>query len=445
MRLNSLALRLVLGAGLWSVAALAAGGLLLSALFRDYVERSFDRHLAVYQETLIGGAFVYPEGVRLSRTLEDPRFSQPYSGWYWQIDDRDGTVLSSRSLWDETLKAGDGIGSAPVRYRTDGPLNQQLRVAARWIELPGGEAPYLFLVAGDASEIETEVDSFNTTLFWSLGGLGLVLVLAVLIQVIYGLLPLRRVQRQLARIRAGEAEHLSGDFPTEIEQLADELNGLLDHNAEVIERARTHVGNLAHALKTPLAVLANEAASEAADPLAEQVRRQTDLMRRHVDHYLVRARAAGAGRVLGVRTEVAPVVDDLRRTLLKIYASREIAIEATVAPHAAFRGERQDLEEILGNLMDNACKWAHRQVAVASRLDGNRLEIVVDDDGRGLTPEEQEAVLPRGSRLDESVPGSGLGLSIVKDISGLYGGEVTLDRSPAGGLRAVVRLPAARA
>ena len=382
MRLNSLALRLVLGAGLWSVAALAAGGLLLSALFRDYVERSFDRHLAVYQETLIGGAFVYPEGVRLSRTLEDPRFSQPYSGWYWQIDDRDGTVLSSRSLWDETLKAGDGIGSAPVRYRTEGPLEQQLRVAARWIELPGGEAPYLFLVAGDASEIETEVDSFNTTLFWSLGGLGLVLVLAVLIQVIYGLLPLRRVQRQLARIRAGEAEHLSGDFPTEIEQLADELNGLLDHNAEVIERART---------------------------------------------------------------EVAPVVDDLRRALLKIYASREIAIETTVAPHAAFRGERQDLEEILGNLMDNACKWARRQVAVAARMDGNRLEIVVDDDGRGLTPAELEKVLPRGSRLDESVPGSGLGLSIVKDISGLYGGEVTLDRSPAGGLRAVVRLPATRA
>ncbi|MFN4087594.1 MAG: ATP-binding protein [Alphaproteobacteria bacterium] len=448
MRLNSLALRLVFGAALWSVATLAAGGFVLSTLFRDYVERSFDHHLAVYQETLVGGAFVFPEGLRLSRTLEEARFQQPYSGWYWQIEDRNGPVLSSRSLWDETLNARPPQAEETTRFRIEGPLGQSLRASGRWIALPGGEAPFLFLVAGDASEIETEIADFNTHLFWSLGGLGLVLVAAMLIQVVYGLQPLRRLGRQLAQIRAGRAHHLGGDFPAEIAPLATELNALLDHNAEVIERARTHVGNLAHALKTPLAVLTNEAASAPADPgadgLADQVRRQTELMRRHVDHYLVRARAAGAGRVLGIRTEVAPVVEDLKRTLLRIHRDRALDIAVRIEPDVSFRGERQDLEEILGNLIDNACKWARHHILVTATLDGRSLEIAIEDDGRGLSPDERAAVLPRGSRLDESVPGSGLGLSIVRDIAGLYGGTLVLGAAPGGGLRAAVRLPAAR-
>ncbi len=443
MRFDSLALRLVFGAAVWSLAALVAGGFILSQVFRGYVERSFDHHLTVFQETLIGGAFVHTDGIRLSRALEDPRFTQPYSGWYWQIGDADNVLLSSRSLWDETLPATDPADSATTAYPLIGPLDQHLRAMARWITLPGGEEPFLFLVAGDAAEVEQEIESFNTTLVWSLGMLGFVLVLAVLIQVIFGLMPLRRLQRQVAAIRAGRAQHLHGSFPSEIEPLAVELNALLDHNSEVIERARTHVGNLAHALKTPLAVLTNEAAT-ADHPIGEQVKRQAELMRRHVDHYLVRARAAGAGRVLGVRTDVAAVADDLRRTLLRIHRDREIDITLHIPSGTAFRGERQDLEEILGNLMDNACKWARRRVNVAAQVEGRRLEVTVDDDGRGLSPKDRSAVLPRGTRLDESVPGSGLGLSIVRDLAGLYGGELVLDAAPLGGLRAIVRLPAAR-
>jgi signal transduction histidine kinase len=223
--------------------------------------------------------------------------------------------------------------------------------------------------------------------------------------------------------------------------LADELNALLAHDAAVVERARTHVGNLAHALKTPLAVLSNEAAT-AEGPLAQQVARQTGMMRRQVDHYLARARAAATGGLLGARTPVAPVLEDLKRTLERIHLDRRIAIELACDPAAAFRGEREDLEEMLGNLMDNGCKWARSTVAVKAAPQGGRLAIEVEDDGLGLTAEEREQAFERGRRLDEDVPGSGLGLSIVRDIAELYGGSVALGEAARGGLKVTLDLPA---
>jgi len=256
-----------------------------------------------------------------------------------------------------------------------------------------------------------------------------------------GLLPLRRVSEALARIRDGKARRLDGHFPTEIAPLATELNSLIQHSEEVVGRARTHVSNLAHFLKTPLSVLAAEADAQPG-PLADSVQRQVFSMRRQVDHYLSRARAAGSLDVLGNRTQVSAVMDDLARVIGRIHAARGIVIDAECSEEIFFRGERQDLEEILGNLIDNGCKWARSRVRVRCEMAGGRLVLTVEDDGPGLSAEQRAQVGERGERLDESVPGSGLGLAIVRDISKLYGGFFLLDASPLGGVMARLELPA---
>jgi len=258
-----------------------------------------------------------------------------------------------------------------------------------------------------------------------------------------GLAPLGRVSRALTAIREGRADHLEGDFPAEIRPLADELNALVAHNAQVVTRARTHVGNLAHFLKTPLSVLANEAQGSQG-PLAEAVTRQVSVMRRQVDHYLARARTVGSVAVIGARTEAAPVVADLTRALSKLYAPRAVTIDRQCPEGLSFRGDRADLEEMIGNLLDNACKWATQRVEiVVAQAGAGRLKITVADDGPGLTDDQISRVLERGERLDQSKPGSGLGISIVKEIAALYGGALTLERSPSGGLAAELTLPAA--
>jgi signal transduction histidine kinase len=290
--------------------------------------------------------------------------------------------------------------------------------------------------------LDAQVDTFNGLLIISFLLLGAGLVIAIFLQVRIGLLPLRRVSEALARIRDGRAQSLEGEFPKEIAPLASELNSLIAHSAEVVARARTHVSNLAHFLKTPLSVLASEADAAGASPLAGQVRRQVFTMRRQVDHYLTRARAAGNVSALGNRTLVEPVLTDLTRVLSRIHQTRGIEIELTCAPDLYFRGERQDLEEMAGNLIDNACKWAKSVVYVTARRDSGKVVLDVEDDGPGLSPAERQKVGTRGERLDESVPGSGLGLAIVRDISKLYGGFFALDASPHGGLLARLTLPA---
>jgi len=321
-------------------------------------------------------------------------------------------------------------------------------VLSRRVEFPISATPergdtraYTFLVAGDLATVDADSAAFNGTLFWSFAVLGLGLVVAILLQVRVGLLPLRNLRDALARIRDGSAQSLEGKFPAEIAPLAAELNSLIEHSNEVVGRARTHVSNLAHFLKTPLSVLASEAEAEPG-PLADQVRRQVDSMRRQVDHYLARARAAGSVNVLGNRTPVAPVLSDLARVLTRIHAERDVTIDWDCPPDLYFRGERQDLEEMTGNLMDNACKWASARVMVRALREGARFTLTVEDDGPGLTPENRTRVGTRGERLDESVPGTGLGLAIVRDISKLYAGFLTLDASPLGGLEARLTLPA---
>jgi signal transduction histidine kinase len=443
MTTDSLAFRLAVSAALWCAAALLASGLVLASLFRETVEERFDAHLSALLESLIAASEVQlGDQVDLIRSLGEPRFSQPYSGWYWQIDRGNKVVLRSRSLWDQVLSrpALDENGSRTQRYTAAGPDGQSLRVVARSITLPPASTNFVFRIAGDRAEIRQEMRRFNETLAWSLGVLGLGLVAAVLLQVRYGLLPLRRLGRSLADIRLGRANRLEGPYPREVQPLVQELNVLVEHNAAVVERARAQIADLAHALKTPMSVLVNEAAADRG-PLAAMVREQIARMRRQVDHYLARARAAGAANVLGTRTPVAPILQDLSRTLERIYIERRVIIEIACDEKVVFSGERQDLEEMVGNLLDNACKWANSRVCVSADTAQGRLVVRIEDDGPGLPPESAAQVLERGARLDEQVEGSGLGLSIVRDIAALYSGSVSFESSPSGGLVVLLSLP----
>jgi signal transduction histidine kinase len=328
-----------------------------------------------------------------------------------------------------------------------GPEDQRLRLVERTVDL-GDDGRYLVAVAGDALEIDEETQSFDRAILVTLGVLAVVLLLTTMFQVRFGLAPLKRISDSLAAIRSGSAERLQGSFPEEIAPLARETNALLDANREIVERARTHVGNLAHALKTPLSVMMNEARGD--EPLAVKVREQANVMRDQVQRHLERARIAARANVVGTVTEVSPVVTALARSMEKIHRDRGIAIDIETPRDTRFRGERPDLEEMVGNLVDNACKWAQSRVAVEvlsergeSFTAGSTLRVVVDDDGPGLTPSERERVARRGDRLDETKPGSGLGLSIVVDLAALYGGALTLGTAPIGGLRAELVLPAA--
>jgi signal transduction histidine kinase len=457
MRASSLALRLFLSATAWTVVILVATGVILSSIYRDAVERSFDRRLGVYLRTIVADVAA-PEqtGERGVPTLGEPLFELPLSGWYWQIT-RLGLpkpeVHSSRSLWDSALpelRSEDATTSADGTRRgyVVGPEDQRLRLLERIVDL-GDDGRYLVVVAGDPQEIDDETHSFDRALLVTFAMLAAVLLLITMFQVRFGLAPLKRISESLAAIRAGTAERLEGQFPVEIAPLARETNALIEANREVVERARTHVGNLAHALKTPLSVVVNEAGARADDPLAAKVIEQAHIMRDQIVRHLDRARLAARLKVVGSVTEVVPVVTALTRTMEKIHQGRDIVIDFDASTDVRFRGERQDLEEMVGNLVDNACKWAQLRVSVevvAERAGGGAMQpmvrIVVDDDGPGLNPSQRDLVAQRGRRLDETKPGSGLGLSIVLELAALYGGSLQLGNAPIGGLRAELVLPA---
>ena len=455
MRASSLATRLFLSATAWVVVILIITGFVLSSVYRDATERAFDRRLNLYLRTLIAEVATPDEPPdRQFQSLGEPLFELPLSGWYWQItrtDTEKAETRASRSLWDKKLPKLDEsaeLTAAGVRLGyVDGPEGQDLRMVERPVDL-GADGKFLVSVAGDASEIFDETRSFDYYLGGTFAALGIVLLLTTIFQVRFGLAPLKRISDSIADIRSGRAERLEGQFPVEIAPLARETNALIDANREIVERARTHVGNLAHAIKTPLSVIVNEASAHGADPFATKVLEQADVMRDQVAHHLERARIAARLTIVGTVTEVAPAIEALRRTMEKIHRDRGIVIEVEADPQAKFRGERQDLEEMAGNLVDNACKWAASRVFIEVRVErpvepraGPILRIIVDDDGRGLSAAERAQVARRGQRLDESKPGSGLGLSIVVDLAALYGGSLALGNAPIGGLRAELVLP----
>jgi signal transduction histidine kinase len=458
MRRSSLATRLFLSATAWVVVILLITGVILSSVYRDATERAFDRRLNLYLRTLVAEVATPDEPPdHQFQSLGEPLFELPLSGWYWQIirtDTDKEEARASRSLWDKKLPKledhGAELSAAGIRLGyVEGPEGQTLRMVERPVDL-GADGKFLVDVAGDASEIFDETRSFDYYLGGTFVALSIVLVLTTIFQVRFGLAPLKRISDSIADIRSGRAERLEGEFPVEIAPLARETNALIDANREIVERARTHVGNLAHAIKTPLSVIVNEAAAHSSDLFAAKVLEQADVMRDQVTHHLERARIAARLTIVGTIAEVGPVVDALRRTMEKIHRDRGVAIEVSAGSKARFRGERQDLEEMAGNLVDNACKWATSRVFIEVLVDEpaepgatSMLRIIVDDDGRGLSEKERAQVSRRGQRLDESKPGSGLGLSIVVDLASLYGGSLTLGRAPIGGLRAELSLPAA--
>jgi signal transduction histidine kinase len=461
-RASSLATRLFVSATAWVVVILLITGIVLSSVYRSASERAFDRRLNLYLRTIVAEVATPDSTPDQFQSLGEPLFELPLSGWYWQITRTDGEkpdVKSSRSLWDKKLPKledrGVELTASGVRIGyVDGPEGQNLRMVERPVDL-GADGKFVVMVAGDASEISEETRAFDYYLGGTFAALSIVLVLTTIFQVRFGLAPLKRISDSIADIRSGRAERLEGEFPVEIAPLARETNALIDANREIVERARTHVGNLAHAIKTPLSVIVNEASARSGDAFAAKVLEQTDVMRDQVAHHLERARIAARLTIIGTVTEVAPVIDALRRTMEKIHRDRGIVIDVEADGSAKFRGERQDIEEMAGNLVDNACKWAESRVFVEVLVEraggagmraggiegGPMLRIIVDDDGRGLSPAERATVSRRGQRLDESKPGSGLGLSIVVDLAALYGGSLTLGTAPIGGVRAELVLP----
>ena len=463
MKFNSLGFRLFITSALLALIVLPLAALQLISQYRTSIETNFDERLKANLSLLIESS--------LQEDFEHPKkptqfggfaFTLQNSGWYWQITPVGGNsfkTFKSESLGTEKLdltnrqntsQETDGTTKFYIQYGPD----RRLRVIERTLTLGSAQMPqpYAYTVTGDSSEIEDDVIDFASMLSITFLILGSGLILATLLQVRVGLQPLRIVEQGLTNIRAGKTDRLEGDFPAEIAPLQYEINNLIESNMNVIERARTHVGNLAHALKTPLSVITNEA-REKDTPLSKKVTEQADIMQNQISHHLDRARMAARVGIVGSLTEIHPVLQALVRALSRIHQEKNIDFTLDCPESATFAGEKQDFEEIIGNVLDNAFMWASSKVicsivcdpvaagATATSLGGNII-ITVDDDGPGLSKKDRTQVLKRGKRLDETVPGSGLGLSIVADLVDLYRGEVNLLQSPEGGLRVKIQLPA---
>lgn len=444
---SSLARRILLTSLVALVIGLGVGGVSLSYAFRRSAEAAFDGRLIMGSDALVGTLAVDGSKIVLERPLGDPRFQRAFSGWYWSVGDDRTPLLTSASLWDSELRLSDAGGAgdpgdeeaanAEIRVLPAvGPRGQSLRAVVRTITLPGRDSPIRVVLAGDAAELRREVEHFDAHLVGSLATLGAVLLTLVAIQMRLALRPVRALAEDLAAVRAGLRAQVGSDTPSELAPLAEAVNDLLAHDAALVERARAQAADLAHALKTPLSLVMAEA-SELADDRGRRIAVHAETMRRHIDRRLGGAFPRPA--VAGERTPLRPAVEAIAQTLARLHPA--CAIELDAAATLVFPGHREDLEEIAGNLLENACKWARGRVRFCAREAEGRLELAVDDDGRGLEPAEREAVLVRGSRLDVQTPGAGLGLAIVRDVVASYRGRLLLEASDLGGLRVAVSLP----
>src|SRR5262245_1358203 len=462
MKPNSLALRLFLTAAAWVLLVLPVAGWIIYARYRHEIVTAFDARISLFLAVVINDAEQgSEEGPTEPEYWGEGLFVQTHSGWYWQMKPLDGKpaeIMQSRSLAGDYLSLPSENDVEPndkeIRWANlPGPAEQAVRVAEMIYQFGTGKSAqrYSVAVAGRLSEVEESVAAFRSQLIIALALAGVGLLAATLFQVRFGLFPLSRMEQGLTAIRSGMAAKLDGQLPAEVRPLQQELNALLKSNQEIVARARTHVGNLAHALKTPLAVLVNEARSDPS-PFARKVIEQADTMTAQINLYLDRARMAARIGVIGRVTEVAPVAESLVRALDRLYRDKELSYSIECPLDVRFQGERHDLEEMLGNLLDNASKWARSRVSVIAAAmpptagngaGGGHLEIRVEDDGPGITAEQLTEPIMRGRRLDETKPGSGLGHSIVADLAYCYNGKFELARSETGGLSARLTLPLA--
>ena len=458
LRGSSLARRLVLLAALWSFGALVITAVLLALLFQGAAVRRLDETLNDLNANLVTYSTV-ADGQVFAPPFTDERALRTYSGRYWEIAEptAGGKVVPtngnlSHSLFDTVIPTPPDLAARlkanpgkRIGYDARGPQGEPLRVRAQQNVLQDRKAPVIFLAAEDRSSVDREVSDFVVATAAVFVVLGAGLILAIVIQVRVGLRPIFDLRSEVAAVRRGKAQRLAETYPSELMPLAHELNALVEHNQQVVERQRTHVGNLAHALKTPISVMMAESIQRPG-PLAEVVTRQAEAMRNQVDHHLRRARAAARTQGLGERTSVAEVLDELSRTLGRIFRDKGVSIDWDADEDLYFLGERQDVLEIAGNAIENACKFGRSRVRVRAEAAGpERFLLTIDDDGPGLPPDRREEVLQRGARLDETAPGSGLGLSIIDELARAYGGALTLSDSPLGGLRLEANLPRAEA
>ena len=443
---GSLSRRMILIAAAWIGVLLLGGGLLLDRTLTGLVTRNFDEQLGYMLTAMVASAEIGPDGeVFFNRPLGDQRFLEPNSGLYWQISGKGHEDFTSRSLWDRSLAVRlDHFDSQPHVYDSRQFPREALRVMERSIILPGSETRWWFTVAAAREEMDAQIRRIRSIVVWSFVVLGLGLVAMATLQTWYGLGPLRRVRRAIAAMRSGGENRVTEPLPLEVQPLVDELNGLLSHVERQAEEARTHAGNLAHALKTPLTVLMNAATAKAPD-LADTAIREAAVMRRQVDHHLARARAVGRRAVGHSRAQVWESAQAVVRSVARLYENIRLDLDGD--RQAAVAMERQDLDEILGNLIENAAKYGGGSVFVtvcAAPGDPATCEIWVEDDGRGIPEAERSRIFDRGARLDTGKPGTGLGLAIVRDVAEIYGGSVALEESEdLGGLLVRLRLPRA--
>jgi signal transduction histidine kinase len=444
-RAVSLTRRMIVVAAVWIGLLLLIGGYGLDRVLARGIVQNFDQQLEYVLNAMIAASEIGPDGeVRFTRPPADQRFLEPYSGAYFQISGAGQESFPSRSLWDRRLRVDASHNDIELHKRDSSEFQDEpLRILERDVVLPGSEVRWRFQVAQSREAIDGQIRDLRATLVKSFAVLGLGLLVLAALQAGYGLWPLRRVRREVAAIRSGIQTRIGEDFPREVEPLVDEINELLTHSEAQAEEARRHAGNLAHALKTPLTVITNAATAHAPD-LNDTVINEAAIMRRQVDHHLARARAIGRRASAQARATVWDSVEAVERAVSRLYV--DVTIDITGDRAAQVRVERQDLDEMLGNLVENAAKYGNGRVFVTvDRPSGGKVTIQIEDDGPGIAQQQREELFTRGKRLDTTgKPGTGLGLAIVRDVAEIYGGAVSLDESEdLGGLLVSLSLPEA--
>lgn len=445
-RIGSLTRRMIGIAAVWIAALLLMGGFALDRILSRSIVDNFDNQLVFILNSMIAASEIGPDGeVRFNRPPADQRFIEPYSGLYFQISGVGADTFASRSLWDRRLRVSDTHGDTEPHLYDSNEFSaaghaEPLRIVERDAILPGSDIRWRFQVANSREIIDDQIRRLRSTLFWSFGALGAGLLILAALQTIYGLWPLRRVRREVASIRSGDKTRIEQSFPAEIRPLTEEINQLLAHSESQAEEARRHAGNLAHALKTPLTVITNAATARSPD-LADTVCREAQVMRRQVDHHLARARAIGRRATTHSRATVWESLEAVQRAVDRLYES--VTVDIAGDQEAQVRVERQDLDEMLGNLIENAAKYGGGRVFVTVEQKGAMVDILIEDDGPGIPAADRGLLFARGARLDTTgKPGTGLGLAIVRDVAEIYGGNVTLEESEdLGGLLARLSLP----
>ncbi len=440
---GSVSRRMLLVATAWIMILLVGGGVALDRVLVSTVTKNFDDQLDYLLKAMIFTAEIDQNGeVMNNRELADQRFLEYNSGAYWQVSGKGHAVYPSRSLWDQKLAVDQQHNDTNVHVYDSRQLpGQLLRIAERDATLPGSNVRWRFQVAISRDTLDGQIATLRRTLVRSFVLLGLGLVIMVGLQTWFGLLPLRRVRQEIARLRAGQATRVEGKMPAEVAPMVEELNALVEHNDRQAEEARLHAGNLAHALKTPLSVIMNAAAAGQPD-LAQAVIREARTMRRQIDHHLARARAVGRRGSAHSRAQVWPSIEAVERAVARLYPNVRIDIDGQKDLVAHI--ERQDLDDLLGNLVENAAKYGGGSVFVTARVEAGFVEVLVEDDGRGIPEADRIRIFDRGVRLDSGKPGTGLGLAIVRDVAEIYDGTVSLEESEdLGGLLVRLRLPAA--